>query len=189
MSEISFLCGLGNPGARYENTRHNLGFDVVDLIASRSGLKWKRCGENSLRASWKSSGRTVILIKPQTYMNCSGDALSDIKGLSPSSLLVICDDISLPLGRLRIRAAGGSGGHNGLLSITQYLGTSEFARLRMGCGPTPEGDEWSDYVLSPFSPDDRPSADAMTRAAIKAVEMILSRGIAATQMEFNRPEK
>ncbi len=185
MSEISFLCGLGNPGSRYRNTRHNLGFDTVDLIVRRYGLRWEKIDRTVSQARWSHCGRVITLIKPNTYMNLSGEALGFFGKLSADSLLVICDDINLPLGRLRIRVCGGSGGHKGLESIAGRLGTGDYARLRLGCGPAPEGQEWSDYVLGSFTPDERAEVEEMIGSAADAAEFAVSRGILEAQQEYN----
>lgn len=185
MSEISFICGLGNPGRKYRNTRHNLGFDTLDLIVRRYGLKWEKIDRRVSQAQWCHCGRVIILIKPNTYMNLSGEALGFYRKLSPDSLLVICDDINLPLGRLRIRVCGGSGGHKGLESITGRLGTDDYTRLRLGCGPAPEGQEWSDHVLGSFTPDEKVAVEEMIGSAAGAAEFAVSRGILEAQQEFN----
>lgn len=185
MPGICFLCGLGNPGTEYANTRHNLGFDTLDILAGRHRLRWKGAGKKSLIASWNLSGSSITLIKPQTFMNRSGDALASFRALSPDSLMVICDDISLPLGRIRIRAGGGSGGHRGLESIAERLGTDYYARLRIGVGPAPEGAEWSDYVLSHFPEGTEERVRTITEIAADAVETVLSRGLDAACTEYN----
>lgn len=185
MSDISFLCGLGNPGRKYRDTRHNLGFETLDLIARRYGLKWEKIDRKVSQALWDHCGRTITLVKPGTYMNLSGDALASYRRLSPDSLLVICDDINLPLGRLRIRERGGNGGHKGLESISGRLGTSDYARLRLGCGPAPEGREWSDYVLGRFTPDEKAEAEEMVRLAADAAELAVCRGVLEAQERFN----
>ena len=185
MSEISFLCGLGNPGRKYRDTRHNLGFETLDLIAGRYGLKWEKIGSKVSQSLWDHCGRTITLVKPETYMNLSGDALGLYRGLSPDTLLVICDDINLPLGKLRIRERGGNGGHKGLVSISGRLGTGDYARLRLGCGPAPEGREWSDYVLGRFTPEEKAEAGEMVRLAADAAELAVRGGVKEAQERFN----
>ena len=186
MSDISFLCGLGNPGEEYASTRHNLGFDTLDLLARRKKLGWKKKDGTALVCQWNSGSGVVVLIKPLTYMNLSARAFKFYPSLSEDSLLVICDDINLPLGRLRIRSSGGSGGHKGLESISGYFANDGYSRLRMGVGPSPPGEEWSDFVLAPFVGGDRQIAESMIEDAADAVEMIVRAGIEASQREFNK---
>ncbi len=190
MPEISFLCGLGNPGEEFASTRHNLGFDTLDLLARRNKLGWKKKNGTALVCQWNCGSRRVVLIKPLTYMNLSARAFNFYRSLSEESLLVICDDINLPLGRLRIRDSGGSGGHKGLESISGYFKSDGYARLRMGVGPSPSGEEWSDFVLAPFAGDEKQIAERMIEDAVDAVEMIVRAGIEASQREFNkRPDR
>ncbi|MBN2072027.1 MAG: aminoacyl-tRNA hydrolase [Candidatus Krumholzibacteriota bacterium] len=186
MSDISFLCGLGNPGGKYRSTRHNLGFDTLDLLARRRKLEWKNRRDTALVSRWSVAGRDIVLIKPLTYMNLSAQALELFPSISGESLLVICDDINLPLGRLRIREGGGSGGHRGLESISGYLATDRYPRLRMGAGPSPDGEEWSDFVLSPFTAIEKPLAEKMVEEGVDAIEFVVREGIEAAQREFNR---
>ncbi len=184
MPDISLVLGLGNPGEEYAGTRHNLGYDTLDILASRHRLGWKRSEGVALLAPWRFASRQVTLVKPLTYMNLSGDALR-IKSASPDSVLVICDDINLPLGLIRIRAEGGSGGHRGLESVSDALGTQGFTRLRLGVGPAPDGAQWSDFVLERFAAEEREAAAAMVAAAADAVEKILLEGLSAAQRRYN----
>ncbi len=186
MSEVSFICGLGNPGEEYASTRHNLGFDTLDLLARRKGLRWKKSSADSHFSSWKAGSREIVLIKPMTYMNLSARAFRFFPSVSAGSLLVICDDINLPLGSLRIRSSGGSGGHRGLESISGYFASELYARLRIGVGPSPPGEVWSDFVLAPFAEDEKELARSMIETAADAVETIVGRGVEAAQREFNR---
>lgn len=185
MTDISLVFGLGNPGPEYEGTRHNLGFDTLDRIASRHRLGWRRRGDLAGTSIWRFSGRAVTLVKPRTFMNRSGDALLLFEGVSPEALLVVCDDLALPTGSIRIREGGGAGGHRGLESIVERLGSDRFARLRLGVGPAPEAAEWSDYVLERFEPDEEETAAEMIERAADAVEAALSAGIEAAQRRFN----
>ncbi|MBN1163997.1 MAG: aminoacyl-tRNA hydrolase [Candidatus Krumholzibacteriota bacterium] len=188
MAGISFLCGLGNPGKKYARTRHNLGFMTLDLIARRHKLIWSRGSRVALESRWEFAGRGIVLIKPQTWMNSSGEALSEYDDPIADSLLVICDDMNLPLGQIRIRSGGGSGGHRGLDSISAQLGTTDYARLRMGVGSPPAGREWSDYVLEPFSPAEEEAASILVETASRAVETIIQSGLSHGQQEFNHPD-
>jgi PTH1 family peptidyl-tRNA hydrolase len=185
MPDISVVLGLGNPGGKYAGTRHNLGFDTLDIISTRHNLRWKISDGVSASARWPIAGRHVILLKPLTFMNLSGEALNPSK-VSPDSLLVVCDDIHLPLGILRIRTGGGSGGHRGLESVARILGSENFGRLRIGVGPPPPGEQWSDYVLERLGPQESASAEQMTQLAADAVEDILLQGMRAAQNRYNR---
>ncbi|HER44521.1 MAG TPA: aminoacyl-tRNA hydrolase [Candidatus Eisenbacteria bacterium] len=185
MPDIDLVLGLGNPGQEYAGTRHNLGYETLDELARRHRLGWKGRGGLALETLWRFAGGPVRLIKPLTFMNLSGDALR-MSGASPDSVLVVCDDIHLPVGLIRIRAGGGSGGHRGLESVTEALGTREFARLRLGAGPAPPGALWSDYVLESFGDAEAESVSSMVSDAADAVELILSRGITPAQRRYNR---
>lgn len=186
MSEVLFICGLGNPGEEYASTRHNLGFDALDLLARRKKLGWKENSAVSLVSNWKIGSREVVLIKPMTYMNLSARALRFFPDLSVDSLLVVCDDINLPLGSLRIRNSGGSGGHRGLESISGYFASERYSRLRIGVGPSPPGEEWSEFVLAPFVDEEKKLAVKMLETASDAVEMIVRDGVETAQREFNK---
>ncbi len=186
MEQISVVCGLGNPGARYRSTRHNLGFLALDVLSRRHSLSWRRVGGPAQEARWRAAGRTIVLLKPLTYMNESGAAVSRLSGLRPSGLLVVSDDINLPLGKLRFRMGGGSGGHNGLASIIDRLGTEAFPRLRLGIGGAPEGVDWADFVLMEFLDEEREAAGAAVEAAAEAVELAVRRGLAEAMQRYNR---
>jgi PTH1 family peptidyl-tRNA hydrolase len=186
MSGISILYGLGNPGADYRGTRHNLGSETLDLLSKRHNLHWKRAAGPVLESIWEFCGREVLFLKPLTFMNASGDALAKHGCSDPRALLVICDDINLPLGRLRLRESGGSGGHLGLESIVSNLDTEDFARLRLGIDSPPSGTEWSEYVLTPFPVEDREWVEGMLRTAADALETVLRDGLEAAMRVFNR---
>jgi PTH1 family peptidyl-tRNA hydrolase len=179
------IVGLGNPGREYSGTRHNIGFDVVDEVARRWDARlrpWKSVAEAAV-----VSGRDVVLVKPQTFMNLSGDAVSRVVAfhkLDPADVMVVVDEVQLPLGRLRIRRAGSAGGHNGLKSIIQHLGT-EFPRLRIGVGRGDAQWDLADHVLSKFGRDERDTAaEAVVRAA-DAVELFVDQGLEAAMSRFN----
>jgi PTH1 family peptidyl-tRNA hydrolase len=186
MSKISTLFGLGNPGERYRDTRHNLGSAALDLLAERHGLSWARREGPYLECSWSFAGREIGLIKSLTYMNISGRVLEHLAIGEPSELLVICDDLSLPLGRLRIRQRGGSGGHLGLESLIVGLGTEAFARLRLGIGTPPPGIEWSEFVLMPFLDEERETVREMLLTAVEAVETVARHGLVHAMQQYNR---
>ena len=183
------ICGLGNPGERYRFTRHNVGFRVVDLLADRWGLTGDgrlRDGAAVLEARRPDPVGTVLLVKPMRYMNHSGPplkaALRQTDADAGHDLLVVADDIDLPLGRLRLRRSGSAGGHNGLRDIITTFGTDEFSRLRVGVGRTgnPIG-----HVLATFRPDERDVIDEMIQVAADAAERWLADGTDAAMNEFN----
>lgn len=188
MSPTFVLCGLGNPGERYHSTRHNLGFRLADYVAGRHGGKWSHSDHRFAAAGIQAAGRDVLIVKPQTYMNLSGEvlaALDEQSRISTRLLLVLCDDTALPTGQIRLRRGGSDGGHNGLKSVIYHLNTEKFARLRMGCGPVPEGTDPADYVLAPFPEEETPVVDKMIRGAAKCVETWLRDGIDAAMNRFN----
>ncbi len=186
-SRPRLIAGLGNPGARYRGTRHNLGFRVVELLAARSGRELARLECNALLAI----GDRVVLAEPQTYMNRSGYALRCLvekRGFQPSEVLVVYDEAALPLGTLRLRPRGGPGGHRGMESVIQNLRTEEVPRLRLGIAPeggSPAGEELVDFVLSPFEPAEGETVEEMIERAADACESWLRVGAQATMDRFN----
>ncbi len=188
---LSLIVGLGNPGPEYAAHRHNIGFRVVDALAHAHGLTFAR--RKKMKA-WVAQGdigsQAVLLAKPRTFMNLSGQAVSRLcraQAVSLTRLLVVYDDLDLPLGRLRLRPGGGSGGHKGMRSIIQALGTQEFARLRVGIGRPPPGVDPADYVLSPFAPEEMDRAAAAIERAVAALVCWLTEGIETAMDRFNRP--
>jgi len=187
---LKLVAGLGNPGAAYRGTRHNVGFEVVDLVARRHGLIFDGAPAEALQARWRQADDTVILVKPLTFMNVSGEAvgtLSRFYKIELSDMLIVCDDVYLDLGRLRLRARGGEGGHNGLRSIADVLGT-EYARLRIGVGRGDARRELGDHVLGRFEPDELAGIEAAVTRAADAVERWVSDGLAKTMNVFNRSD-
>ena len=185
------VVGLGNPGREYAAHRHNIGFRVVDALARAHGVAFtRRKGAKARVAEARVSDCPVLLAKPQTFMNLSGKSvrrLSRSLGVPPERILVIYDDLDLPLGRLRLRAEGSSGGHKGIRSIIDTLGTQAFPRLRVGIDRPPGRMDPVDYVLEPFDRDQKPLlAEAVARAAA-AVECWLAEGIIAAMDRFNAP--
>jgi|SRR5919108_4319532 PTH1 family peptidyl-tRNA hydrolase len=181
------LAGLGNPGREYECTRHNAGWLVLDELARRHGGSWRSKFSGSL-AGVRLGDARVALLKPETYMNESGrsvGAAARFFKVEPEHLLVVHDDVDLEPGRLQARRGGGLAGHNGLRSLAQHLGSQEFLRLRIGVGRPGRGDprSVSDWVLSPFEPDE--DADALVRRSADAVESIVSDGLDSAQARFN----
>ncbi|MCD6380159.1 aminoacyl-tRNA hydrolase [bacterium] len=185
---MSYLCGLGNPGNTYTNTRHNLGFQVLDLLAGERNLNWIKLDKRVVAAVWRTGQGEVTLFKPLSYVNLSGIALSAFGGLDRSNLLVICDDINLRTGTIRIRESGGSGGHRGLDSIEKELDSRKFARLRMGIGPAPSS-LWKEFVLQPFSELEMPDVIAMRDEALEAIKVTVTRGIKAAMQQFNKKQE
>jgi PTH1 family peptidyl-tRNA hydrolase len=184
------IVGLGNPGPAYAQHRHNLGFMVLDRFAARHGLRFTRREAHSLVATGTYEGVPLVLAKPQTFMNRSGTAVRALLyryDCRPEDLVVIYDDIDLPLGRLRLRKEGSHGGHNGMRDIIAALGTQRFARLRLGIGRPPPGQDPADYVLQPFLPEERPRVEQMLDEAVAALEHLLRAGIDSAMNEFNRP--
>jgi PTH1 family peptidyl-tRNA hydrolase len=183
------IAGLGNPGAEFQRTPHNLGFMSVDLLARECGLELAHREAQALTAVARLEGQEVLLAKPQTYMNLSGMAVARLLekyGLEVSDLIVLVDDAALPLGSLRIRPRGSAGGHNGLKSIIGALNSSEFPRIRMGVGPEqPIGDMVS-YVLGRFHRSDMETVSQMLGQACEAVHVILREGSQKAMNRFNR---
>ena len=191
ISKDSFLiAGLGNPEADYGGTRHNVGFEVIDVLAKRHGIRMKTGKFRAESGKGRIAGREVFLIKPQTFMNLSGESVGAFLRyykISPDNgLLVICDEIHLPAGMLRLRTKGSDGGHNGLKNIQSHVGSSSFARLRIGVGEKPAQMDQVDYVLSRFSSAEQPVMRQAYEEAADAVEMILSDGFDAAMNRYNR---
>lgn len=183
------LIGLGNPGDTYEYTRHNAGFLVIDELAERAGVPVLRLKHRAQVSTAAIGGRKTLLMKPITYMNRSGESASDAAAflkVPPDHILVICDDVALPLGKLRIRREGSDGGHKGLRSISQLLHTEGFPRLRIGVGGKPHPDyDMADWVLSKLSGEDRAVIDAAVRRAADAVECIMTENLEKAMAKFN----
>lgn len=181
------VLGLGNPGAEYAHTRHNIGFDVVDILASRHRIRLNLHRDHAHYGVGKIADIPVLLAKPMTYMNRSGEAaraLLQRYPLEPARLLVIVDDVALPTGRIRIRPSGSDGGHNGLASIIQCAGTQAFPRVRVGIGNPPPG-QMVEYVLSRFLPQEQPIIEEALQRAADAVEMTIAEGVQAAMNRFN----
>ncbi len=186
---MRLIVGLGNPGPEYQWTPHNLGFLAVDELANRSNIRVVRPEAQALVGIGKVAGEEVILAKPQTYMNLSGNSvgqLMDKYELEPADLLVMFDERDLPWGMIRIGERGSPGTHNGAKSVTSAVGTQEFARLRLGCGPDHPVGDLAAYVLRPMKKSDLEVAAEMVASAGDAVEMLLTQGIAAAMNKFNR---
>jgi len=179
------FCGLGNPGEKYKDTRHNFGFLVIDNFAKKHSLDFKLYKDLESEAAFYED--KAILIKPLTYMNFSGRAVKKwiIKENIPlTNLLVIYDDLDLPLGKIKILPKGGAGGHKGMLSIIESLGTTEFPRMRLGIGK-PSNGSVIDYVLSPFSNEEKPKVIKVLEISSSALEDILNLGLFKTMTKYN----
>ena len=188
---LTLIVGLGNPGSEYANHRHNVGFQIVEALAKLHGLSFARQKKAKARvAEGQIGARPVLLAKPQTFMNLSGKTvqrLSREHDVPPESILVVCDDLDLPLGRLRIRPRGGSGGHKGLHSIIESLDSQDFARLRVGIDRPAGSLDPAEYVLQPFAEEDKAVVTESLERAVDAIETWLAEGIVAAMDRFNRP--
>lgn len=186
---MKLLVGLGNPGERYEATRHNIGFMVVRQVAAAAGIALKRQGYQGLYGVGRVAGVETTLLLPQTFMNLSGASVGPAcksLGVAPGDLIVVHDDIDLSFGRLRIRVGGGHGGHNGIRSIAGALGSTEFCRLKIGVGRPSHGGDVAGYVLGGFAPAEKPVLETVLEQAMRAVHAILLQGGAAAMNEFNQ---
>ncbi|MBI2219725.1 MAG: aminoacyl-tRNA hydrolase [Acidobacteria bacterium] len=200
---MKLIAGLGNPGRQYAGTRHNVGFEVLDELARRHGLSFDSAPADALVAKWRTRAADggVLLARPLTYMNRSGLAVAELARyyrIATSDILVVVDEVALELGRLRARARGSAGGHNGLKSVAEQLGTEEYSRLRIGVGrPRGEGPPGSgndsrrdlaDHVLARFEADERGVVDETIARAADAVETFIASGIEAVMNTFNRKD-
>lgn len=183
------VVGLGNPGAKYESTRHNMGFLVVDKLAQNEKLKFNKLRFKAWTATWEVGGEKVLLMKPQTYMNLSGEAVGQAARfykISADHVLVISDDIALPAGKLRIRAGGSAGGHNGLKNIIQHLGTDRFPRIKVGVGSPQQAEhDIADWVTGkPMGEDQKVIIEALDKA-VAAIPVLIEQGVDRAMNRFN----
>jgi PTH1 family peptidyl-tRNA hydrolase len=184
---VKAIVGLGNPGAQYKGTRHNVGFEVVEQLASRVSVGFESAPAEALIAKWRRPEDVVLLVKPLTFMNLSGQAVGELARyfkIDVADLFVIVDEVHLPLGKLRARARGSAGGHNGLKSVIAHLG-DEFSRLRLGVGRGGDQRNLADHVLSKFEKDEAGEVERMTARAADAAEMFIASGIGAVMNAFN----
>ncbi len=191
---LRLIVGLGNPGEKYAHTRHNIGFDVVDALAQRWQIP---LAENRRFHGWVGEGRAIagdklVLLKPTTFMNRSGQAVRAVMDwykFVPGAVLVVYDDMDLPLGRLRLRPSGSAGGHNGMKSVIAHLGTQDFPRLRIGIGSTEKGDERDEavisHVLGKFAPAEKKLVNTSLEWAVDAIEMALKQNVEKAMSLFN----
>ena len=186
--QIRLIAGLGNPGPEHAATRHNIGFLVVDRLATQVGLAWEK--STKWRALSAKCGE-LLLVKPMTYMNRSGEPLASIAQfykIEPHEVLVVLDDLALPLGRVRLRAGGGAGGHNGLESVILQFGTEDIPRLRIGIGAAPR-EGAVDYVLSRFFEEERSLVTLTIDRAVDAVKCVIDNGLVSAMNTFNKTEE
>lgn len=185
---MKVIVGLGNPGARYRGTYHNIGFDVVDELASRHGVRFGTAPAEAVAARVRDPLGDVLLVKPLTFMNLSGRAVAELVRffkVEPADLLVVLDDVNLPVGRLRLRARGSAGGHNGLKSIIESLATDAFPRLRVGVGRGDARRDLADHVLSRIPEEQRDLLREATVLAADAAECVVREGLAVAMNRFN----
>ena len=182
---MKLIAGLGNPGAKYRGTRHNVGFEVLDRLATRASIDFESAPAEALMARWRSNG--TLLVKPLTYMNHSGQAIGELMRyfkIEVGDVLVVVDEVQLPLGKLRARARGSAGGHNGLKSVIAHLG-EDVARLRLGVGRGDQRRDLADHVLARFDADETAEAGRMIERAVDASETFITSGIAAVMNQYN----
>jgi len=186
---MKLVIGLGNPGSQYERTRHNVGFRVVDKLAAKLGWKWTGRRSRAVLASGTIGSEKVVLVKPLTFMNLSGEAVAELArwyNVSPEDILVVYDELDLPVGKVRLRPRGSAGGHNGMESIIRYLHTNQFPRLRVGIGhPTNSRMDGAGHVLSVPTGDERILLETGEDKAVEAVQMVIAEGVEKTMNVVN----
>ena len=184
------IVGLGNPTKEYQNTRHNIGFDVIDKLADRFSITVLEKKHKALIGKGMINGQKVILAKPQTYMNLSGESVRELidyyKVDEETELIVIYDDISLDVGNIRVRKKGSAGGHNGMKNIIAHLGHDTFLRVKMGVGEKPKGYDLADYVLGHFTADERKIMNESAKKAAEAIRMMMAGDVDKAMNEFNK---
>lgn len=188
MEKLFIVAGLGNPGRRYENTRHNAGFEAIDILADQYGIRVSKLKHKALTGEGLIKDARVLLVKPQTFMNLSGESIREIVEwykIPLQSLILVYDDVDLPTGRIRIRPRGSSGTHNGMKSVIYQLQSDDFPRVRIGIGGAPEGWDLADYVLSRFSPEERKLMDESISRAAGAAAAIVASGVEAAMNTYN----
>ena len=188
MEKLIVIAGLGNPGNKYENTRHNVGFGTIERLSSKYGIKVNKLKHKALTGEGTIAGERVLLVKPQTFMNLSGESIRDIAEwykLPMENIIIIYDDVDLPVGTVRIRPKGSSGTHNGMRSVIYQLQSDEFPRIRIGIGKAPEGWDLADYVLSRFSAEEAGAIRESIERAADAAAAIVSSGVSAAMNQYN----
>ena len=187
--EMYVIVGLGNPGARYAETKHNIGFITVDYLAEKLGIKINKIKHKAIIGEGSIGGEKVLLVKPQTFMNLSGQSVMDIVNfykVAASNLIVIYDDIDLPVGKVRIRPNGSSGTHNGMRNIIYLVNNQEFPRVRIGVGKQPDYMDLADYVMTRFNNEERPLIEEAIKRSAAAVEEIVKSGINIAMNQYNK---
>ncbi len=188
-SPLKIIMLLGNPGKRYALTRHNLAWWVGDILAEQAKKTFRPGWGRFYATELEAGGQSVVLVKPTTYMNLSGQVLAELSErleVTQENLLVVADDFAIPLGHIRVRPSGSDGGHNGLASLIEVLGSDQFARVRCGVGPVPPDFDPAEFVLAPFAVNELSLAREMAERAAAAVKMILTDGLAAAANTYNR---
>ena len=184
------IAGLGNPKKEYDNTRHNIGFSVIDMLADKTGISVNTAKHKGLLGAGYLNGQKIILVKPLTYMNLSGECIREVldyyKVDGSTNLIVIHDDISLEPGIIRVRKKGSAGGHNGLKNIIQHLGKDQFVRIKVGVGEKPAGYDLADYVLGHFTEEDQKTMDERLKTAGEIIKSFCLAGIDITMNQFNK---
>ncbi|AEV67065.1 peptidyl-tRNA hydrolase [Acetivibrio clariflavus DSM 19732] len=188
LENLSVVIGLGNPGPRYENTRHNVGFDTIDRLSKKHNIAVTKVKYKAVIGDGNIGGHRVLLVKPQTFMNLSGESVREIiewYKVPVKNIIIIYDDIDLPVGKIRIRPKGSAGTHNGMRSVIYQIQSEDFPRIRIGIDKPPQGWELADFVLSKFSADERKSVEEAIENAADAVEVILNSGIDKAMNRYN----
>ena len=186
---MKLVVGLGNPGEEYEKTRHNLGFVVLDRLAARHEITVDTKKKKSMIGRFRLGKERIMLLKPQTFVNLSGEAvlyMASFLRIMPENIIVVCDDINLAVGKMRIRKYGSSGGHNGIRSLIQFLKSDNFPRIRLGIGVPQEGQKLESYVLGEFSTDESTLLDPVIEKACDAIEMIIRGEVETAMNQFNQ---
>jgi len=190
LAETRLIVGLGNPGQKYQNTRHNFGFLVAEELARKFDIKFKKdTSANAVAASFVDNDSKCILLLPLTYMNLSGSSVEYVikkHNIALKHILIVCDDLDIPFAQLRLRAKGSAGGHNGLKSIIEKLGTNEFARLRMGIGRPQPQKETVDFVLDTFSGQEKKQLPEIISAAVECCLVWMTHGVDEAMSQFNQ---
>lgn len=174
------IVGLGNPGRKYAHHRHNIGFMVADLLARQAGADWRSARDKTLLCECRIDSDMVLLVKPQTFMNLSGRAVAPLVKrlyIEPGQLIAVHDDMDLVVGKVRLKQGGGDGGHRGIRSIAECIGTKDFVRIRLGIGRPPAGVEPEEFVLSPFAEDEAGEAEELVSLGAEAVRLVLTMGL------------
>ncbi|MCT4612681.1 MAG: aminoacyl-tRNA hydrolase [Clostridia bacterium] len=185
---MKIVIGLGNPGAKFDETRHNVGFDIIDAFVDEKGLKIDKNKFKGIYTKFKLNGEDVVVLKPETYMNLSGESVIEVMNffkVTNEDIIVIYDDISLDVGKIRIKKKGSAGGHNGIKNIIKMIGTEEFDRLRFGVGNKPDYMDLADYVLGRFNKEDKVIVDREIKTAVEALNVYLSAGIDEAMNNYN----